>query len=87
MTNQPIPTCGTHHTPKEWLPTTFEYREENISIRIPNVSAWVCPIDSEVSFTPATVDELMATVRELYDTAKRAKQRRSLLTEYIVSVA
>jgi hypothetical protein len=78
------PTCKEHHTLKEWRPTTFEYQEEGISVRVPNVYAWVCPGDGEALFTPETVDEIITTVRELLESAKRA--RRSVLTEYIVSV-
>lgn len=88
MANQPIPTCGdAQQTPKEWKAVTFEYSEDGVSIRVPNVYAWVSPLDGEVSFTPETVDELISTVRELLETAKRAKQRRSTFTEYVVSVA
>jgi hypothetical protein len=43
-------------------------------------------VDGEASFTPDTVDELLATVRELLAAAQRAKARRSVLTEYWVSV-
>jgi hypothetical protein len=78
--------CGQHRVSKEWNPTTFEYREEDITIRVPNIQAWVCPVDGEASFLPETVDELLVTMRELLATAKRAKQRRSEATEYIVSV-
>ena len=80
------PTCGAHQRLKEWRPTTFEYREEGISVRVPNVYAWVCPEDGEASFTPEIVDEIIITVRELLESAKRARERRSVLTEYIVSV-
>jgi YgiT-type zinc finger domain-containing protein len=86
MTTKPIPICGEHHIQKEWRTTTFEYSDEGISIRIPNVYAWICPADGEASFTPETVDELIVTARELIGTAKRARERRSVLTEYIVSV-
>jgi RNA polymerase subunit RPABC4/transcription elongation factor Spt4 len=86
MTTQPIPTCGEHHTPKEWRKAVFEYRDNGILIQVPDINAWVCPEDGEASFTPETVDELIATVRELFEIAKRAQQRRSVLTEYIVSV-
>jgi len=86
MPTKPIPICGEHKRAKEWRPTTFEYREEDISIRVPNLYAWVCPVDGEASFTPETVDEVLATIRELLATAKRARERRSVLTEYIVSV-
>ncbi len=87
MTTKPIPVCGEHHALKKWHPTTFEYSDEGILIRVPNVHAWVCPVDGEASFTPETVDELIVTVRELFETAKRARERRSGLTEYIVSVS
>jgi YgiT-type zinc finger domain-containing protein len=81
-----VPVCGEHAVPKEWRKTTFEYSDQGITIRIPAIHAWVCPADGEASFLPETVDELTATVRELYETAKRAKKRRSVITEYFVSV-
>lgn len=84
---EPTPICGKHNMPKEWTLTTFEYGEEGISIRIPHVYGWVCPICNETSFTPEITDELIETVNELIKTAKHAKQRRSILTEYLVSVA
>jgi hypothetical protein len=86
MSTKLIPLCGEHHTEKEWRLATFDYQEEGITIRVPNLHAWVCPIDGEASFTPETVDELLLTIRELLTTAKRARDRRSELTEYIVSV-
>lgn len=84
---QQPPICATHNMPKEWTLTTFEYGEEGISIRIPHVYAWVCPICGEASFTPEITDELIQIVNELIVTAHHAKQRRSVLTEYVVSVA
>jgi len=87
MTTQPVPICGEHSISKEWTSTTFEYDEEGISVRVPNVPAWVCPVDGEASFTAEMVDELIATIRELIETAKRARKRRSTFTEYIVSVS
>jgi YgiT-type zinc finger domain-containing protein len=86
MTRKPTPICGEHKIKKQWLATTFEYRDKGIVVRIPNVPAWICPEDGEASFTSDTTDELIATVRELIDTAKRAKSRRSLFTEYVVAV-
>jgi hypothetical protein len=86
MAGQTALICKEHHKPKEWQPTVFEYSDDGISIRVPNVYAWVCPEDGEASFTPETVDELLITVRELIESAKRARARRSVLTEYIVSV-
>ncbi len=87
MSNEPVPICGEHKVSKEWKPTTFEYDEDGVSIQVPNVYAWVCPSDEEASFTPETTDELIATVRELITPAKRARERRSMPTEYIVRVA
>jgi YgiT-type zinc finger domain-containing protein len=87
MTSQSVPVCGEHQVAKEWRPTTFEYGEDGVSIRVPNIFAWVCPQDGEASFTPETVDQLIDTVRELIEPAKHARGRRSLPTEYIVSVA
>ena len=86
MTTRSVPICREHHIQKEWLTTTFEYSDEGIVVRVPDVYAWVCPEDGEASFTPDTVDELITTVRELVDIAKRARERRAVLTEYIVSV-
>lgn len=86
MTTKPPPICGQHQVVKEWRPTTFEYSEEGITIRIPDVYAWVCPASGEASFLPETVDELIAAVRELLEAAKRAQERRSVLTQYVISV-
>jgi hypothetical protein len=55
-------------------------------VQVPGVYAWVCPVDGEASFTPETFDELLISVRELLEPAKRAKARRSVLTEFFVSV-
>jgi YgiT-type zinc finger domain-containing protein len=86
MVSQSIPICGEHQTPKEWRRTTFEYSEEGVTVRVPNIEAWVCPEDGEASFTPETVDELIETVRELLEPARRARKRRRIPTEYILKV-
>ena len=86
MTSQSVPVCGEHQVAKEWRPTTFEYGEDGVSIRVPNIYAWVCPQDGEASFTPETTDELIVTVREMIEPAKHARERRSMPTEYIVSI-
>jgi YgiT-type zinc finger domain-containing protein len=72
MMTESVPACGEHHVPREWRPSTFEYHEGSISVRVPNVYAWVCPVNGEASFTAETVDEIVVTARELLDTAKRA---------------
>jgi len=87
MTTKPIPTYGKHRVQKEWRTTTFEYSDEGITVRVPNIYAWVCPESGEASFTPDTVDKLIATVRELAEIAKRAQRRHPVLTEYVVSVS
>ncbi len=86
MKTRPVPICGKHHIQKEWRQTTFEYSDQDITVRVPNVYAWVCPESGEASFTPDTVDGLITTVRELIEIARRAQERRPVLTEYIVSV-
>ena len=86
MAEKTLPICGQHKIKKEWRQTVFTYNEDGISIRIPNVYAWVCPEDGEVSFTPETADELIVALREFVDAAKRARERRSVFTEYVVAV-
>ena len=86
MTGKAIPQCGQHRVSKEWHQTTFEYKDNKISVQVPNVYAWVCPIDGEASFTPETVDELVTSVRDFIETAKRTRNRQSKLRDYIISV-
>lgn len=87
MSNKAAPSCGQHKQPKEWKQTTFEYNEDSITVRVSNIYAWVCPVDGEAAFMPETADELHKTVRALLVPAKEARARRSMLTEYIVSVS
>jgi hypothetical protein len=88
MKPKQIPTCKAHKIPKEWKPATFEYEENGIFVRIPNIYAWVCPEEnSDPSFTPETFDELILMVRDLIDSAKRAKSGRKVYTEYNVTIA
>jgi len=87
MTTKSPPVCGKHKILKQWRPTTFEYSDQGITVRIPNIYAWVCPESGEASFTPETTDEIIETVRELTEVAGRARKRRSGLTEYFVSVS
>ena len=86
MMAKAIPQCGQHRVSKEWLQTTFEYRDSEISVQVPNVYAWVCPVDGEASFAPETVDDLITSVRDFIETAKRSRNRQSMLREYIISV-
>ncbi|MBM3145164.1 MAG: YgiT-type zinc finger protein [Chloroflexi bacterium] len=87
MESIPNPVCGEHQINKKWGETTFEYSDEGITIQVPNVPAWICPLDGEASFTPEMVDEIIFTVRELIEIAKKARERRSVFTEYIVAVS
>ena len=82
-----IPRCSEHGVSMKWDTTTFEYKDDGIVIRIPNVPAWVCPLDGEASFTPEVTDELIATVRDLVASAKRARQRQLQLREVLVQFA
>ncbi|MGD2205240.1 MAG: hypothetical protein PVH17_00555 [Anaerolineae bacterium] len=86
MTEKPILICGEHRIPKEWRAATFEYVEDDITIRVPNISAWVCPESGDTSFLPQTVDEQISTVRDLLEAAKRARTRRSMPTEFEILV-
>ena len=86
MDTRAIPICGEHHVNKEWRATTFEYTDADSTVRVPNVCAWICPVSGEAAYTPETVDELIVTVNELVELAKRAQKRRPALTEYMVSV-
>jgi hypothetical protein len=86
MTNK-IPRCSEHDIYMKWGTTTFEYEDDGIVIRIPDVPAWICPLDGEASFTPEVTDELIATVRELMASAKRARQRQPQLREVLVQFA
>jgi len=85
MTNS-IPICTEHKTERVWRQTVFEYTEDDISVRVEKVWAWVCPEDGEPSFTPETVDALIDTVKELVEAAKRAKMRSPALTDYAIAV-
>ncbi len=86
MKNDVVPICQEHQTTMEWRPATFEYGEDGVSVRVTGPLAWVCPVDGEASYTPEGFDELLITVRELLESAKRAKARRSAMREFVVSV-
>jgi hypothetical protein len=86
MRAKAIPQCGQHRVSKEWRQTTFEYKDNEVSVQVPKVYAWVCPMDGEASFTPETVDELITSVRDFIEAAKRTRNRQSTLREYIISV-
>ncbi|MBL8207584.1 MAG: YgiT-type zinc finger protein [Blastocatellia bacterium] len=87
MNTKPAPICGQHKQPKEWKQTTYVYSEDGITVSVPNIYAWVCPVDGEAAFTPETADELFKSVRQLLATAKESRAHQSLLKEYSVSVS
>ena len=86
METKPPPICREHQQPKEWRPTTFDYSEEGISLRVSGIFAWVCPVDGDASYTPETADELQTTVRDLLEQARRARARNTKPAEYVVSI-
>ena len=86
MAKPNAPQCDQHERAREWRTADFEYVDGGIRVHVPNVPAWACPDDGEASFTPDTVGELIPTVRELVEIARRARERRSVLTEYTVAV-
>ena len=86
MPTKPVPICGEHGVLKEWRTTTFEYTDDGVTIRVPNIYAWVCPKSGEASFPPETVDELILTVRDLLEAAEHARERRSMPTEYHILI-
>ncbi|HEV7475223.1 MAG TPA: hypothetical protein VGN90_14315 [Pyrinomonadaceae bacterium] len=74
MDYETVPFCGKHCVSREWRQTVYQHDEDGISVKVPNVHAWVCPADNEPYFAPETVDELTETVREMIERAKRSRQ-------------
>lgn len=64
MESETVPFCGKHRISRELRPTVFEHDEDGVSIRVPNVNAWVCPADGEAYFEPETVRELLKRQRQ-----------------------
>lgn len=77
MTYETVPFCGKHRMSREWLRTDYEYEQDGISVKVPNVHAWVCPADGDPYFAPETVAELSSTVREMIESAKHGHEGRS----------
>ena len=76
MNNRPAPICGQHKTSKEWKPTTFEYSEDGITVRVVDIDAWVCPVDGEAAFTPETaIPRFAAYVQALENLYLQAFER------------
>ena len=83
---KPAPICAKHQVAKQWRATTFAYEDQGISIKVPNVDGWVCPESGEASFPPETADELITSVRDMVEAGKRARERRSAVRQYVISV-
>ena len=77
MTYETVPFCAKHRMSREWRPTVYQYDEDGISVKVPNIQAWVCPADGHAYFAPETVNELGETVRELIESAKQAREHRA----------
>ncbi|MBS1809047.1 MAG: hypothetical protein JST84_12865 [Acidobacteria bacterium] len=50
------------------MSANFEYAEDGITVLVPNIHAWVCPVNGEAAFMPETADELFKTVSKLLAT-------------------
>ena len=62
MTMKPTPICAQHNTEKVWQQAVFEYSEDDISVRVEKVWAWVVLKMENLPFTPETLDALIDTV-------------------------
>jgi len=82
------PFCSEHRIPMVWGETDFTYTEDDVTVIVRHIPAWLCPYGEDAAFLPSATDELIATVRELIEVAKRAKAQRTLLPqqEYFVKV-
>jgi len=71
-----------------WGETDFSYAEDGIEVIVRHIPAWVCPHGDDAAFAPGTGDEIIETVRELIQVARRtnASQPAFQLQEYLVRV-
>lgn len=84
--DKPAPVCKNGHT-MMWGKATFKYEEDGILVEVSDIPAWVCSDCDDVSFTPGTSQQLIATVRELITATKRARGQNLPLYEYNVKAA
>ncbi len=77
MTYETVPFCGKHRMSREWRSTVYQVDADGVSVKVPDVQAWVCPADGEAYFAPETVNELSGKVRELIESAKHAREHQS----------
>lgn len=82
------PFCSEHQIPMVWDETDFTYTEDGIEVVVRHISAWVCPHGDDMAFAPGVADELIATIRELIQVARRsqAMQTKRPQQEYLVRV-
>ena len=71
-----------------WGETDFTYAEDDVAVVVRHIPAWVCPHGDDAAFPPGVTDELIETIRELIEVAKRSRAHRTLLPqqEYLVKV-
>jgi hypothetical protein len=83
------PFCSEHHIPMIWGDADFPFNEEGIEVVVRHIPAWVCPHGDDAAFPPGTMAELLETMRELIDVAKRTQAKRPSIPhqEYLVRVA
>lgn len=84
MNHETVPFCGKHRMSREWRASVYQHEEDGISVKVPDVHAWVCPGDGDAYFAPETVKELGSTIRELIEQEKQARERQSAPTEHLV---
>lgn len=72
----------------EWGETDFTYTEDGIEVVVRHIPAWVCRQGDDVAFAPGVTDELIATIRELIQVARRSQAAHILRPqqEYLVRV-
>ena len=91
MNNMPqlkAPFCSFHRTPMQWGETDFTYAEDGVEVVVRHIPAWVCSHQDDSSLPPGTMDELIKTIRELIQVAKKAKAVQVAIPqqEYLVRV-
>ena len=72
-----------------WGKTDFTYAEDGIEVVVRHIPAWVCPQGDDAAFPPGATDELLTTIRELINVAKRSQTKQSIFAnrEYLVKIA
>lgn len=83
------PFCSEHLIAMDWGETDFSYVEGGVEVVVRHIPAWVCPHGDDAAFPPGATDELLETMRELIEVARRTQAKRPSLPaqEYLVRVA